>query len=995
MRIATRKIRFIAAFGLVSAAAISTAVAAPAHGQEARRQFDIPAQPLASALIEFSRQSDAVVTAPSRLTRDKQARAIRGSYSNKQALDLLLQGSGLEARPVNDGSWIVMAGTSALGREDARVESAAVAEVPTEEIVVTGSHIRGSGAAVGSQTISINRREIERAGHATVRDILESLPQNFGGGATAEYQTNAASINNISRGTSVNLRGLGHVATLTLVNGRRIAGTGFDSSISDVSTIPLAAIERVEIVPDGASAVYGSDAVGGVVNFILRKNFEGLETAARYGAATQGSMQERQASLVGGTTWAGGGMIGTYEFYDSDALARSERSFLKSADLSRFGGADYRAPVGHPANIFDPTTFQIGYAIPPGQNGVGLTRDDLLGPEGTNFLDVGQTMDILPATRRHSLYTYATHEISPNVKAFIEARFTKRDGSFATNPFATVIVLPSTNPYYIDAFENGEPLFLGYSFPENQVQYTSQRALGIATGLEISHRGDWSTEAFVSLARDRSRIRRSNQVNAEALNEALTSFNPIAVFNPFADASFGGARTPDGILFDAIASLRGATTEASAISSGTLFHLWANPVRAAIGVSYRRDAFESRNDTQSASATPVTELRRKVLAFFGELHLPLVSPQAEVPLLHRFELSASLRHDKYEDQVLLPIRRDKDERSTTNPRIGALWSPVAGLKVRGSYGTSFRAPGLHARSQSTRLSSALVLDPASPTSFLNVLSLSGTGDLMNEIATTWSVGAEVEPKQIRNLSAQINYFNVKFNNRIGSPPVGISSILSDPAYSFIVTRDPSVSDVGRACSVADELSIPADQCTTPGLFDLIVDLRDRNIARTHTDGLDATLSYTFEPKGLGRIALNLNGVYTLSYKEAPAPGAMATERVDTATYPVDFRARAGVSWSPAEAWLISSYVNYTDSYRDIRRNREVDSWTTADLTIAYRPGAAGARGVLTDTSFQLSAFNLFASEPPFYENADFGMGYDGANAEPRGRFVALSFTKKW
>lgn len=256
--------------------AVAAITAAPAAAQQATRYFDIASMPLADAVLEYSRQAQRPVLAPMELMQGKMAPAVQGQMT-PDAITRLLAGSGLRAVTGQSGGLTLVADTAggtavgefAAGRGPA---ASASAEGKFEAIVVTGSHIRGQDKPVGSHLIMINREEIQRSGFSTVRDLTESLPQNFGSGATGEYQLNFDSAGNNAQGTTFNLRGLGQTATLSLINGRRVPTGGTQVSVSNISTVPLAAVERVEVLPDGVSAVYGSDAFAGVVNIILRRD---------------------------------------------------------------------------------------------------------------------------------------------------------------------------------------------------------------------------------------------------------------------------------------------------------------------------------------------------------------------------------------------------------------------------------------------------------------------------------------------------------------------------------------------------------------------------------------------------------------------------------------------------------------------------------------------------------------------------------------------------
>ena len=304
---------------------------------DSSKHFEIKAKPLADALMEFGVQSGLTVVAPTTLTAGKKASSIRGELTPTDALGRLLKGSGLTFARAPDGTIAIQAispgGPVQPSAGESRLDKDLTHETTLEEVVVTGTNIHGAGPGV-SQVITLDRTEIERSGVGSTAEALALLPQNFGGGPSAtNFLAPTPGTNlNLSSGSGVDLRGLGPGATLTLVNGMRVAPSGFGSFV-DVSNIPLTAIQRIEVLPDGASAIYGSDAVAGVVNIILRDDYDGAESRVRYGTVSDGSLHDVRASQTFGTTWDRGNALLSYEYQDSSALNAADRSFSGAAEL--------------------------------------------------------------------------------------------------------------------------------------------------------------------------------------------------------------------------------------------------------------------------------------------------------------------------------------------------------------------------------------------------------------------------------------------------------------------------------------------------------------------------------------------------------------------------------------------------------------------------------------------------------------------------------------
>jgi outer membrane receptor protein involved in Fe transport len=283
------------------------------------RNYNIPEQDLASALKAFASTSRRQMVAPSAPLAGKRSGSAVGLLSDEQALGHLLAGTGLSFKIV-EGAFVVRPSAD---------DGDTAAWADAGDIVVTGTRIRG--APVASPVINVSQEQIRNAGQVSLGEVVRSIPQSFGGGQNPGIGLNVPALNGVDVGgaSSLNLRGLGSDATLTLLNGHRLVYSGSRQSV-DVSTIPLGALDRIEIVPDGASAIYGSDAVGGVANIVLKRDMDGLETRARLGASTDGGNFQQQYSATGGTRWGGGGFVAAYEFNRNTAVDAADRDYART-----------------------------------------------------------------------------------------------------------------------------------------------------------------------------------------------------------------------------------------------------------------------------------------------------------------------------------------------------------------------------------------------------------------------------------------------------------------------------------------------------------------------------------------------------------------------------------------------------------------------------------------------------------------------------------------
>lgn len=360
-----------------------------AHAQEQQSyRFDLQAQDLGDALRSVAATAGWELYAAADDVNGITARPLRGKFTAKEAIEKLLQGTRLVAR-FDDDAVIIR------GRPDA---VAAEAQAADDAIVVTGTRIEGVPPA--APVIRISSDDIRNAGQSDLGEVARSLPQNFGGGQNpgiGNGQGSSIDNMNINGASTFNLRGIGPNATLTLLNGNRFAYTGINSVI-DVSAIPVAAVERIEIVADGASAIYGADAVAGVVNILLRDDYEGVSASARVGASTDGGNVQHQYGLAGGTAWSSGHIMAAYDYSRSTEIRAGTRSYAASSNpettlfpsLSRHSlllsgeqalgdtvtlGVDFLFKRGHMASV-------TGYAadISPTESGnIARTRSQSFG----------------------------------------------------------------------------------------------------------------------------------------------------------------------------------------------------------------------------------------------------------------------------------------------------------------------------------------------------------------------------------------------------------------------------------------------------------------------------------------------------------------------------------------------------------------------------------------------------------------------------------------
>lgn len=319
---------------------LTFAIGSPAWAQQrndAPQAYSIAAGRLADSLDQLARQSKVQIIYPSQLVQGKRAPAVSGQLTWRGALQKLLAGSDLEWSFVNDTMVVIRRSSNTAKPAKAQsntpphkqAEMQKVTEL--EQVTVTGSQIVGVHD-IASPLQIYTREDIDQTGAGSVQRFIQTLPQNFQGGAwegTVFNYAGGGTIDNRTQGTGVNLRGLGNDSTLVLMNGHRIAPSDVGGGFVDVSLIPATALDRVEVMPDGASALYGSDAVGGVINFITRRDYQGAETRIRYGSVTEGNLREFQFAQTFGKTWSNGSALLSYEYLQQSPLNLNDKSWVR------------------------------------------------------------------------------------------------------------------------------------------------------------------------------------------------------------------------------------------------------------------------------------------------------------------------------------------------------------------------------------------------------------------------------------------------------------------------------------------------------------------------------------------------------------------------------------------------------------------------------------------------------------------------------------------
>lgn len=832
-------------------------------------------------------------------------------------------------------------------------------QVELEEIIVTGSSIRGV-PPTGSNLVSLSSDDIRTIGAPTTPDLLASVPllNSFNTAPKASLD----GFGSFAPG----LRSLPTSATLVLMNGHRLVGAAANETNPDYPQIPSLAIERVEIVADGASAIYGSDAIAGVVNFVTRKRFSGAEASVRYGMADD--YYSTSASGLVGQDWGSGSVLAAYQYTQNDNITGGDRDY-RVQDFRPFGGVDARSINCPSPNVVIPQTGAVTYAAPD------------FAANTTNYCDNGAVADLFPRSRLHSVFLTAQQNLGERFNVWGEVLYSDRSDEIRVAAPAQTVTITAANPFFVAPPGTGATFETVLFRPDNlygadHLENTDRTKVGNSSaGVDVQLPGDlklsvygtfdWATnDAFIP------------RINPIALAVAAAGTSTATALDPF------GTRTSPAVVdaitnFSTDVSIRQRTSLGAVKIDGPIADLPGGQLKVAAGAEYRRETFAQRG---VVGATPVPEnLARNIRSAFAELFVPIVGEANTAPLLHRLSLSLSGRYDEYSDFG-----------STTNPKVGLNWDPIESLTVRGTYGRSFRAPGVRqvgATVGSVYYDAAtagiIARDPTRGAAQVNTIQLiGGNRDLQPEEARTYSFGFDWVPSFLPELGASVTFYDIEFTQAIGTPPTAL--VFSDPTFAANVYRNPSPEELARLLGLATPINLPNP---LPPIGN-VLDQRLGNFGVRETNGLDFDINYRHST-GFGALFAGLAGNHILKFDTQLSPSAPVANSLQLGVPRSTLRATLGFQAGPVS---VVSFVNYRDGITNTFNTPtgvsefKADPYTTVDLRVTW---LLPDSGLTTGTELALQANDLFDEEPPFFPATD---GIGGAY-NPIGRFIALNLRK--
>ena len=652
-----------------------------------------------------------------------------------------------------------------------------------EEIVITGSRIKRTDlTSVGPVTI-LDAPQIAATGVTSLEVLLQRLPSSAGFGGN---QTSAYWVSNGWGTPQINLRGLGVNRTLVLLNGRRVVagGTGANTSV-DLSMIPVSIIERIEVLKDGASAVYGADAVAGVVNIITKQEFEGVEASVKAGSAFEGDGEELQLDLTWGVRSDRGSLMANISYQDANEVYMPDRVDCPKTEVDGelvcFGSS---ATIGGRALLPDGT--RINFNQDPNGDGDFFEPFD---PLVHNF-DFNQSFNAVNPLERLSFSAFGNHDLVENVRVFGELMYTNRQTDQPASPTTvqriSIAADHPTNPTGEDLFvENRRMAESG-----NRDFFQETDTWRVVAGLEGQIADRWNWDVSYNWGRNTGIDGSTNIVNLLRLDETLDTSVCGTDGVPCADILGFGDITPevlDYILFTMIGTGGNEQISLLANVSGELFDLPAGPVYAAAGYENRKDKGWRNPDSlvvigaaNTNAADPISGTVKSD-ELYVEASLPLL---AGLPLAESVNLDLAFRYSDYETFG-----------TDDNYKIGLNWQVVEDLKVRANLSTAFRVPNVNELFGGVAEGNLTTTDPCSGWSSLDpsdvvyqncqadgvpagftqlgntiLTTVGGNTELEPESADTFTLGIVYEPSFLEGLALTLDYYDIEIDDAITQIP---------------------------------------------------------------------------------------------------------------------------------------------------------------------------------------------------------------------------------
>ncbi|WP_417068997.1 TonB-dependent receptor [Niveibacterium terrae] len=810
-------------------------------------------------------------------------------------------------------------------------------------------------AETASPVQVISHADIERSGAATISEVLQKISANSGGSYSENFS------NSFSPGAAgIALRGLGQKSTLVLINGRRAPNYGFAQNLSDtyfdINSIPAAAVERVEVLKDGSSAIYGSDAVAGVINVILRHDYQGAEVAADYGTSNKSDLTEKHVALTGGfgnLTEDGFNVLTSIDYFKRDGITYADRS--KS---SNYGGVENWSTN---AGTYRTSPRAAFANCPTGASTMDASNWGLSGTVcGYN---PASYVSLIPSTERINSFTSGEYRFSDKLQAFgnLFLSHTKTNQSMTPSSLTSTSVRYDPSTGGIASVSNKLPVGnssnpystavgIGYTFFDvgartAEITTDMYRVMG---GLKGNLTGSWDWESAVWYGESKTTQDQYNRVNAVALADAIAndSYNFLSPTTAQTDAlRINTSREGKSKLYAGDFHV-----------TGDVYALPAGSISLATGLEVRRETMDDVPDSWSSGGyilgqgATETHGARNVSAGYFEVTLPVHK---------KLELSLAGREDYYSDFG-----------SAFSPKAGFKFTPSKMLAIRGTVSRGFRAPTLaeNAQSNSTYFTSVTDKSASSP-NYGKTVSIAGVlqsnPNLQPEKSTSYNFGFVVQPAQAIDFT--VDYYHIKKTNEISTDSEQyVVNHESDAAYAGKVVRN-SEGDI------------------------VYVVTSYRNLQYIKTSGVDLTFNWRLGQVGPAKASLKVDWNYLISWKspqedgtdveyagnDGSSNGAMSKNK-GSATLNFD-----------APVWSAGVTGNFYGGYDLVADDgvdqARVDHWLTTDIYASYNITKK------LKTSFSIT--NIENKAPP--TDINYAAGYNYYYYTDRGRYFRLGMNYKF
>ena len=883
------------------------------------------------------------------------------------------------------GLLLAFGGSLALAALPARAQDAQATQL--DRVEVTGSSIKRLAAEAALPVQVLKADDLAKAGVTNAQEALNFVAAN------QSSTTTTTSVGASTGGASfADLRGLGDSRTLVLVNGKRMVNNPYLAAAVDLNAIPFGAVERIEVLTDGASAIYGSDAIAGVVNFITRKEYSGISASASGNwPEASGGGEKYTASLTGGYGSLADqkfNIFGGVSYTKQEALGAKSREFAKTSYIPE-KGVDKTSGTSFPGNYYqgDGSTGTFNPSLPncapPNSMPIG----------GICRFDYVPFIDIIPEQEQWSFIAKGSYAVNKDNTISLEYLQANNKVNTAISPTPlTGLQMSPNNPYFPNnpAIDPTKDITVGWRQTElkgraSEFKNDTNRWMLAWDG---SYKGwDYNVTALQSHANVKNNFT-GGYVSRQGVTDGLNGANGAPWLNPF------GPQTPDALAYLQAQQVKGQVQESegtlkdlSAVVSGEVAKLPAGPMMLAVGVEFMKDEASYTNNftliRQAASSglelAEDSKGDRRDNAVYAELNFPIVKT---------LEMNLALRYDDYSDFG-----------STWNPKVALRWQPTQQVLVRGSYNTGFRAPTLYDvyAPNSITFTAQDYDDPLlCPGGVVNTgqggvaprdcgqqfqQQQGGNLKLKPETSTAWTVGVLFQPTQAWTLG--VDYWNYTVDDSIG--PIGEDVIFGDPTkYAANFVRCGMLSPAEQAALVAT-----CGGGASPNTLAYIVNTTT-NLGNYKTSGLDLQAGWQSAAGDWGRFNVNYRGTYVINYEYQLEQGGAYFDNLGNyfnGNPVARYRQMLAFGWQKA-AWSAGLVNRYSSSYTDQNGNGQdniVAGTNLWDLSVTW----AGIKGLAITGGIT----NLFDRDPPFSnQSSGFQVGYDYRYGNPVGRAFLLRGT---